>query len=444
MRGHDTTGEDDKHKRFVREFTKKYVDSPKRVPKQGRRDHWETRTPNFGLRVSSTGQRSYILYPPAWPSTGKPSRRTIGDAAKLPLTEARTIAKRWNALIEQGIDPQEQEKKRLHEERRNRATTFGAIAEDYRRDHLSRMRRGERDWAEIERCLLPRWRKTPAKDIARLDVKEMAKAVADSRGVPSARLALSHTSRIFSWAIDQETYGLDDNPCRSVSPKRTFGPKRPRQRTLDNDELRAFWLATERMESPLGECLRLIALTGCRRNEIAHARWPEYRRDERMIVIPPERFKSDAEHLVPLSRQAVEIMESLLPRPQRGAVPLRQKQSPGDRFVFTTTEGRKAINGWSKAKSDLDELMSKELGRPVEHWVIHDLRHVVRTRLAELRVPENVCEMYVGHGKRGLARVYDQHRYIKELREAAQKWADLIERIAAGERKVVLMAGRKS
>ena len=56
-------------------------------------------------------------------------------------------------------------------------------------------------------------------------------------------------------------------------------------------------------------------------------------------------------------------------------------------------------------------------------FVLHDLRRTVRTRLASLRVSDLVAEMIIGHGRRGLQRVYDQHSYEPEMREALELWA---------------------
>jgi len=59
----------------------------------------------------------------------------------------------------------------------------------------------------------------------------------------------------------------------------------------------------------------------------------------------------------------------------------------------------------------------------LEPWVFHDLRRVVRSHLAALRVPDHVAEMALGHGRKGLQRIYDQHCYEAELREALTQWA---------------------
>jgi integrase len=56
-------------------------------------------------------------------------------------------------------------------------------------------------------------------------------------------------------------------------------------------------------------------------------------------------------------------------------------------------------------------------------WVIHDLRRTLRTHLSALRIPDHIAEMVIGHGRQGLQRVYDQHRYLNEMREALAMWA---------------------
>ena len=149
-----------------------------------------------------------------------------------------------------------------------------------------------------------------------------------------------------------------------------------RQRVLDDAELRAFWHATEQMGYPFGPLFQLLLLTGCRKSEIAGARWCEI--DNAVLTIPAERFKSNAQHLVPLSSKALTIIESL-PR-------------MGD-YLFG---GDKPVSSLSKPKDWLDKLMvsgADAAGVAVAPFRTHDLRRTVRTRLASLKVSEIVAEM---------------------------------------------------
>src|SRR5215471_20314554 len=78
-------------------------------------------------------------------------------------------------------------------------------------------------------------------------------------------------------------------------------------------------------------------------------------------------------------------------------------------------------------------------------WQTHDLRRVVRTKLAALEVNDTVAEMCLGHGRRGLQRVYDQHKYEPQMRRALEAWASELSRIVSpryDENKVVPLRGR--
>jgi len=118
-------------------------------------------------------------------------------------------------------------------------------------------------------------------------------------------------------------------------------------------------------------------------------------------TIPAERFKSDAVHRVPLSDAVMQLLDEL---PRFGG------------FLFTLN-GHRPVNSFSKAKARLDALMG------ASGWVVHDLRRVVRSKLASLRVPDPIAEMVLGHGRRGLQRTYDLHTYEAEMREALEQWA---------------------
>ena len=174
-----------------------------------------------------------------------------------------------------------------------------------------------------------------------------------------------------------------------------------------------FWAATESLGYPYGPLLQLLLLTGQRKSEVAEMEWKEVDLDRRLWRIPAERFKSDETHLVPLCDDSYALLKTL-PRFDHGD------------FVFSTTFGRVPVNGFSKAKGRLDALM----GAGVTPWVIHDLRRTVRTRLSSLRIEDHVAEMVIGHGRQGNQRVYDQHKYLQEIREALCRWeAELREMI---------------
>src|SRR5262249_32104851 len=164
---------------------------------------------------------------------------------------------------------------------------------------------------------------------------------------------------------------------------------------------------------PYGPLLRLLALTGQRRSEVAEAQWSEFDLAKRLWTIPAERMKADAAHEVPLSADAIAILESL-PRFTKGD------------FLFSTKSGRKPINAFSRAKRQLDTAMLAQANAnktKLPPFVMHDIRRTVRTGLSALPVPDLVRELVIAHTKPGLHKVYDQHSYREEKRHALDLWA---------------------
>jgi integrase len=164
------------------------------------------------------------------------------------------------------------------------------------------------------------------------------------------------------------------------------------------------------MGYPYGPLLRLLALTGQRKSEVADARWSEFDLEQKVWTIPADRMKADAPHVLPLTAQVIEILKTL-PRFERGD------------HLFSTAFGANPVNGFSKAKVILDRKLAKILGKPVEPFVIHDIRRTMRTGLSALPIPDLVRELVIAHTKPGLHKVYDQFAYVDEKRQALDLWA---------------------
>ena len=152
------------------------------------------------------------------------------------------------------------------------ANTFAAVAEDFIKDKLSGERKGREVERDIRREFMPKWAKLPIAQITEGHVRDVVKAVKD-RGSPyQAHNLLTTARRLFSWAIDQRAYGLENSPCDRLKPKSIIGKKKSRTRILNDDEWGALWKATESLGYPYGPLFRMLALTGQRKSEVAEAR----------------------------------------------------------------------------------------------------------------------------------------------------------------------------
>jgi integrase len=367
-----------------------------------------------------------------FPGSNNPVRHSFGEYGEISLEQARDLTDEWRAKIRKGIDPRDEERRRKEEAERfqeeteqQRKLAFRVVIEDYLKRHVKRQRRAAQVEREIRRELIPVWKDKLVTELTRGDVVTLVQDIADRPAPYQARNIYGHIQTLFNWAIEQGRYSLEASPCDRLKPARIIGEKKPRQRVLNDDELVAFWRATSRLGYPYGPLMRLLLITGQRKSEVAEARWREFDTSKNIWTVPPERFKSDASHLVPLTDDALAILATL---------PHFSGPRTGD-HLFTTTNGHSAVNGFSKAKERLDRFMLRTLKAmarkhgddpakvALPDFVLHDIRRTVRTRLSSLRVSERVAEMVIGHGKKGLARVYDQHEFQDEMREALELWA---------------------
>jgi integrase len=411
----------------------------------------DSQVPGLIVRIA-TRRKTFMLHT-RWPGAKHPTRRALGEYGTLTIDEARAVARQWFDLIRRGIDPaaearrrEDEERKRGEAERVQQEGLFARVAEDYLKRRVAGQRRAREAERIVRNVLVAAWGDKPIGEIERRDVVRLIESINDRPAPIYAALVFGHARSLFNWAINRGIYGLEHSPCDRVKVGDLVSRrKQPRQRTLSDDELRCLWKATGRLGYPWRQMFRLLLLTGTRKNEAAGARWREFDLGSAKVwSVPPSRFKSNATHLVPLSGDALAVIDGL-PRFQRGD------------HLFSFSYGERPATVLHQAKQRLDALMLRYLRAlarsrgadpaavVLEPWQTHDLRRVVRTKLAALEVNDTVAEMVIGHGRRGLQRVYDQHRYEPQMRRALEAWASELRRIvspAQGDNVVPLRGGK--
>lgn len=379
----------------------------------------------FGVKVTETGTRSYVLIT-RYPGFKHPAPRELGKCDALDLDEARDKAREWKKLIARGIDPAEAEKEAEIAAARKRENTVAAVMKDFAREKLESERRGREVERDLQKEIINPLAKKPIADVTDEDVLRIINEV-KARGAKSqARNLLGYARRFFDWAIEQRVYGIKSNPCVSLRPAKLIGKKRARDRVLTDDEIFAFWRATERMAYPFGAVYRLLLLTGLRLNEAADAVWTEFNSREEIWTIPPDRMKGKdgeaREHVVPVTADIYAVLKSL-PEFRTG------------KHLFSTTFGMSSVWVSDKVKKRLDARMLRTLRAVARKrgedpaqvtlagWVNHDLRRTLRTGLSRLRVDRDVREAVLAHTRPGVEGVYDRYEYLDEKRDALERWA---------------------
>lgn len=160
--------------------------------------------------------------------------------------------------------------------------------------------------------------------------------------------------------------------------------------------------------------LRLLALTGARPSELREAPWSEFDFDAALWSIPAARMKKRRDHVVPLSRQALEALAEL--RPLTGAYPLlfpgrNDHTKPLSNMAFNMALGRLGYRG-------------RQTG--------HGFRHIASTTLREQGFPKEHVEAQLSHAEDGVAGVYNKAIYLEQRRTMMQWYADHLDKLAAG------------
>ena len=387
----------------------------------------DAQVPGFGVRVTDTGNRTFILRI-RYPGSATATRREIGPCNDLTLTSAREKARKWRSQVKQGLDPSVEEELERQIALRRRATTFGSVAEDFIREKLPAERKGKDAEREIRRDLLPKWKDKPISSIADLDVISLIKTKMHD-GKVGARNLLALIKRFFRWAVAQRIYGVTSSPCVALQASAIIGEMNgSRDRVLSNDEIFAFWRATKRMPYPYGQAYQTLMLTALRLNEVMDASSPEFDMRNKLWIIPAARMKGKnsgkkqaRSHVVPLTADLMRILDSL---PRNSGI-----------YLFSTTNGLSPTWMGTKIKAHLDRRMlatlralAKQRGEDptavkLPHFVNHDIRRTVRSQLSRLKVPEEAREAILAHARPGIKGTYDLHDYLDEKREAIELWA---------------------
>jgi integrase len=386
---------------------------------------WDDEVHGFGLKVTPAGAKSYVF---TYRLGAQKPRIKIGDHGAWTPQAARDEAKRLRRLVDQGIDPR-QEKRQRAEDRVNLEVT--SYVERFIDQYLSRRWDGGfKDAAALLRNrIAARWSGRTLKEITRADVAHLLHSV---EGDGARRMTFALIRKMFKWAVSNGD--IAESPARDMEPPPTLPS---RDRVLSDEELALCWHAAGKLPYPFGPFIRMLALTGQRRDEVAGMRWEELDRSRRMWTIPGARVKNATTNDVPLSGAALAVLDemaNLASKPDDDE-PVRW---PRRGFVFTTT-GKSAISGFSKTKLRLDALMldrakqiAEEAGEnpetvTLEAWRLHDLRRTLATGLRVLGVSLDATEAVLNHksgSRSGIVQVYQRHEYKEEKRTALDQWAE--------------------
>lgn len=389
--------------------------------------HWDDELKGFGLRVTASGVKSFIL---DYRIHGKKRCWTIGQLGAWSADAARVEARRLRTLIDRGEDPfaieQAQKQQAIEDEARQR--TMKELADHYLTSHAEVHKRpnsvkGDREM--LDGIILPKLGRIRASSVGRADVVKLHNSLKDTPYRANRVLALLHKMFNLAIADDKGAWGMASNPAHGV--QRFHEEKR--ERWLSEEELQRL---AEALESYPDKCaseakvsekqraylrkeahravnaIRLTMVTGCRSDEALTAKWADFDLGRGVWTKPSHHTKEKKTEHVPLSAQALTLLESL--------------PHDGD-YLFPGRSGRKSEgkhlttlkNQWGKIREMAD------LGGTR----IHDLRHSFASHLVSSGVSLPIVGKLLGHTQVQTTQRY-AHVADDPQREAANKFPQVL------------------
>lgn len=360
---------------------------------------------------------------------GKEKLLAIGSYPEVTLASARERRDNARKLLasEPPIDPSEKKQNDKAEKLANKSNTFELWAKKWWQHWQASKSPRHADYVKrrLEADIYPSIGKLPINEIEAHQVVDTVKAIAERGALDIAKRAHQTIGQVFRYAIAHSKESkAKRNPASEIKPSDII-ESRPKQNyaRVDIRELPQLLRALEASKSqPLTRlAVKLIALTFVRTTELIEAKWNEFDFDEKQWRIPAERMKMKSPHIVPLSRQAIHVLETL--KPISGHCEL----------VFPNQ------NDHSKAMSNNTILKALELAGYKHRMTGHGFRGLASTALHEQGFDHQHIELQLAHQERNqVSAAYNHALYISQRTAMMQQWADYLDELKAGAKIVPL------
>jgi len=370
-------------------FTDAYIKNLK--PLINRYDVYDANLAGFGLRVSSSGTKSWIVL---GRNMERKTRVTLGRYPQMGLAVAR---QRAMIVLSDMADGEHKRSKTLQ--------LFDSGLEDWYEKDQAKNKSFSQVKNAIDLHVRPYLKGFKLANIEKRDIIRIIDRIAEKTPTQANRV-LAFLKRFFNWCISRDL--LIISPANGIGKAKT---ESSRDRVLSASELKSIYQATYKMDYPFGSLFRILILTGQRLNEVAGCSWEEFDLENQKWELPKDRSKNKISHLVHLSVPVLMEMCELKPVAKHD-------------LVFTTT-GHSSVSGFSRAKKRLDDLSEVKL------WRLHDIRRTFATITTEKLEHEPVVVdrilNHVNGSVRGIAAVYQKGQYLNKRKVALDAWAEYVQ-----------------
>lgn len=345
---------------------------------------------------------------------------TIGQYPQVTLTQARKERDRLKELIGQGIDPNQAKKQNKAEQQAQaKALAEKVTAYTFENAFFDWFNFKSSEWTDKHASgLLARFKNymqplasMPLDDITAADCIAMLKTIESQGKLTTMAKARIQLGQIMRYAVS--TGKLASSPERDIS--NDIFTKTPKSHFAHQTDPKIIQGIYQTISLPysghptIHNALKLLALTFLRANELAGLKWCEVDLDKRLLRIEADRMKMKRAHLVPLSKQAVEVLEQ------------QKAFYAGGDYVFSSWRNPR---GHITTQSLLVAL--RKQGVKDEDFTNHGWRHAASTVLHELGFNSDWVEMQLAHVITGVRGVYNKSQHLPERAGMMQAWADFL------------------
>ena len=365
------------------------------------------------LRIKPSGKKIWHLGYTV-PLTKKRAKMSLGFYPYLTLAQARALRDEYLSLLAQGIDPQSHNEQKAQALKDATEHTFQTVAKKWldekiktsgiSQDHAKDI------WRSLERNIFPTLGDVPIKEIRPKMLKQHLDPI-EQRGVlETLRRIISRLNEIFRYAATEEL--IEFNPADNLI-QRFSKPKKQNMPALPPDELPRFMTALSnasiRLETRL--LIEWQLLTWVRPGEAVRARWTDIDEESKYWNIPSDFMKMKRPHKVPLSKEAIRILESMKPI------------SGHREWVFPSIKNPLTHMHEQTANA---ALIRMGLGGEL---VAHGMRSIARTAAEEAgKFRTEVLEAALAHSKKDeIIAAYNRTEYLVERVELMQWWSDYLQ-----------------
>lgn len=380
------------------------------------------------LEIMTTGSKCWRM---KYRIHGKEKRLAIGVYPIISLAEAREARDKAKKLLTQGIDPSNAKRDGRKEATRNAQNTFKAVALEWHENQKPRwsQKHAEGVLRKLEMDIFPLIGNRPIADIEAPELLDVLRRI-EKRGA----IDIAHRARQISGQVFR--FGIATGRCKRDHAADLKDALKTQKTThfaaLDIKEIPEFLQKLERNENRLfprtRRAIMFLMMTFVRPSEMTNAAWSEFDFENNEWHIPAERMKMRRPHIVPLSRQVLDILRE-------------QQEETGHLntpWVFPSN-----VRPRETMSNGTILVALKRMGYGGRQTA-HGFRALAMSTIKEkLGYRHEVVDRQLAHGHRSkVTAAYDRAQFLPERRKMMQEWADYVSALASNGKVIKAKFGR--